>query len=317
MMLSKISVVVAALLLQEAWALSMRYPLCLTEPALTLEAGKSPLSVIVNSPMENRCEAALYFSDPSFLPVRYSFKSLDCDGGQILTFTVPKGSPSGDFDIIWQCTGLAPICNHGVIYGGDADSSIPSDNTGRVGCLVERMETRTTLVTVTRSSTTLVETAPTVVVTSSTSYLPTVDDQTTSAESEFSGTETETKPELTTKAAKRTDTNDSDETTALPQATETETATTKTAEPTGTDISDELTSETQTSTAPAVATLGTDEVPKGEAQDTTNFTPTGDGVFVSTAPKTYTTTLVPAVTASIISTLTVIHTVTAKCTAAS
>ncbi|KAM5353333.1 hypothetical protein ACJZ2D_016765 [Fusarium nematophilum] len=272
-MYPKLSLALTALFLHEVWALSMRYPLCLAEPALTLEAGKSSLSAIVHSPMETRCEATMYFSDPSFLPVRYSFEALACDGGQVLKFKVPEESPNGDVDVIWQCTGLAPSCNHGVIFSGSADSSIPSDPTGQVGCLVETFETKTTLVTVTRSSSTFVETAPTVLVTSSTSFLSTLTETT-----EKLGTTDTT----TTKAVKRIDT----------------------------DASDGTTLETPTTLTSTIALAAETTV----AAETTEPEPTGDGVFVSTASRT-STTLVPVITASIVSTLTVYHTVTARCTA--
>ncbi|KAM6529634.1 hypothetical protein FALCPG4_007764 [Fusarium falciforme] len=277
MMYPKFSLALTALFLHEAWAFSLQYPLCLAEPVLALDAGRSTLSAVVHFPTETRCEATLYFSDTSFLPIRYTFKPLSCDGGQVLNFKVPEGSPNGDVDVIWQCAGLAPSCNHGVISGGRADSSIPSEADGQVGCLVETFETKTTLATVTRSSRTFVETVPTVLVTSSTSFL---------------SAPIETK----TQSSGPPDTDS-----------------TEPAKSTGPSTSDGSSATSGSSTASsAVETL---EVPREEAKTTsTERQTTGDGVFESTASK-MSTTLVPALTASIVSTLTVYHTVTAKCTA--
>ncbi|RSL64915.1 hypothetical protein CEP53_003872 [Fusarium sp. AF-6] len=271
MMHPKLSLALTALFLHEAWAFSLQYPLCLADPVLALDAGRSTLSAVVHFPTETRCEATLHFSDTSFLPIRYTFQPLSCDGGQVLKFKVPEGSPNGDVDVIWKCAGLAPSCNHGVISGGRADSSIPSEADGQVGCLVETFETRTTLATITRSSRTFVETVPTVLVTSSTSFL------------------------------------------SAPVETKTQTSgppDTESSEPA--NSTGPSTSDGSSTTSSAVETL---EVPREEAKTTsTERQSTGDGVFESTASK-MSTTLVPALTASIVSTLTVYHTVTAKCTA--
>ncbi|UPK92681.1 hypothetical protein LCI18_003616 [Fusarium solani-melongenae] len=222
MMHPRLSLALTALFLHEAWAFSLQYPLCMAEPVLALDAGRSTLSAV-------------------------------------------------------QCAGLAPSCNHGVISGGRADSSIPSEADGQVGCLVETFETKTTLATVTRSSRTFVETVPTVLVTSSTSFL---------------SAPIETK----TQSSGPPDTDS-----------------TEPAKSTGPSTSDGSSAASGSSTASsAVETL---EVPREEAKTTsTERQTTGDGVFESTASK-MSTTLVPALTASIVSTLTVYHTVTAKCTA--
>lgn len=77
-------------------------------------------------------------------------------------------------------------------------------------------------------------------------------------------------------------------------------------------VTDTSTSDGSSTASSAAETL---EVPREEAKTTsTERQTTGDGVFESTASK-MSTTLVPALTASIVSTLTVYHTVTAKCTA--
>lgn len=51
--------------------------------------------------MERRCEATIQFSDPSFLPMSYSFESVPCDGLQINVFTIPDGVPNGEAVVIW------------------------------------------------------------------------------------------------------------------------------------------------------------------------------------------------------------------------
>ncbi|SPJ78485.1 uncharacterized protein FTOL_06874 [Fusarium torulosum] len=287
-----------AIFLHSALALSMGYPLCVSEPGLSLEAGKSSISAIVHSPMEKRCEATMHFSDPSFLPLRYSFDEVDCDGSQVLEFTVPPGSPNGDVGIIWQCTGLAPSCNHGVIFGGDADLSLSSESMGEVGCLVEVIQTRTASATVTRSSKTFVEVAPTVVVTTTTRFQRRIEDQTA-----LSTWRTKTKP--------RTDTTD---TTDTADSTDVESVKTVTSSPrsaTTTTIGTAEVRETDEDPTKTSAITLALEITQ-QASETTSM-PTDDGVFVSNANKTP-ISIIPAVTASIISTLTVYRTVTARCT---
>ncbi|KAF4340638.1 hypothetical protein FBEOM_5422 [Fusarium beomiforme] len=292
-MFTKVHFAVAIFLIHGALALSMGYPLCITEPALSLEAGNASLSASVHSPMERRCEATLHFSDPSFLPIRYSFDELDCDDKQVLAFTIPKGSPNGDVDIIWQCTGLAPSCNHGVIFGGTADLAISSESTGDVGCFMETAETRTAPITVTRSSSTFVEMAPTVVVTSTTSFLRKTRNHTT-----FMTRRTETK---TTTGSIESETSGVPSTNLYTTDTDLSTTTRDSTKATSAN------SDTTQVTSPTVAL----EVPQTAAE--TTMKPTDDGIFMSDATKP-TIPILPAVTASIISTLTVIHTVTAKCT---
>ncbi|EGU78857.1 hypothetical protein FOXB_10630 [Fusarium oxysporum f. sp. conglutinans Fo5176] len=293
-MFTKVHFTVAIFLAHGALALSMGYPLCITEPVLSLEAGKSSLSANVHSPMEQRCEATLHFSDPSFLPIRYSFDDeLDCDGKQVLAFTIPKGSPNGDVDIIWQCTGLAPSCNHGVIFGGSADLSIASESTGDVGCLMETAVTRTAPITITRSSATFVEMAPTVVVTSTTSFLRKTKDQTT-FRTRRTGTKTE--PGF-----------DNSETSGVPSSDIESTATGL-----GTTTNDSKEPATTNGVSTGPASTGSDTFPTSsptlalkvpqDAAETT-IKPTDDGVFMSDATKP-TIPILPAVTASIISTLT-------------
>ncbi|KAF4448269.1 hypothetical protein F53441_8303 [Fusarium austroafricanum] len=317
-MFTKAPFTVAIIWLHSALALSMGYPLCITEPALSLEAGKSPLSVTVHSPMEIRCEATMHFSDPAFLPIRYSFGELECDGNQVLAFTVPSGAPNGDVDIIWQCTGLAPSCSHGVIFGGSADMSISSELAGDIGCLVESVQTKTAPITVTRSSRTFVEMAPTVVVTSTTSFLRKTRDQTTTktwrTETKTSADPIESETEGNLRS---TDTAESlDATTSGGTYTvETLTATT----PGGTDTTETFATTSgstglgttdPTTAQTSAATLGLD-LPQKAVETAVRHT--DDDVFMSDATK-MTVPLLPAVTASIISTLTIIHTVTASCT---
>lgn len=265
--------------------------LCLTDPAIPLEAGNSNMSITVDAPMERRCEATINFSDPAFLPVRYSFASVPCDGLQVNIFTVPEGAPNGEVDVIWQCAGIAPSCNHAVISGGLANSSMLLENEGLVGCLMEDLQTKTNLVTLTRPSGTFVKTAPTVLTTSTTSFLsvPThTKTKTTkikaksSTQRETAGTETEAE----TKTIKH-----NEETETAAQAS---TLSVQTVDATGTAADSASTSTAKATSSPT---------PSGS---------TGDGVSVNSASRT--TMSLTAVTMSIFSTLTVIQTVTAKCT---
>ncbi|KLO99135.1 Uncharacterized protein Y057_5063 [Fusarium fujikuroi] len=309
-MLTKVHFSVVISLVHGALALSMGYPLCTTEPALSLEAGKSSLSANVHSSMEQRCEATLHFSDPSFLPIRYSFDDeLECDGKQVLAFTIPKGSPNGDVDIIWQCTGLAPSCSHGVIFGGSADLSIASESTGDVGCLMETAVTRTAPITITRSSATFVEMAPTVVVTSTTSFLRKTKNRTTF---ETHHTRTKTKPGFDESETSGVPYSDIESTatglsTTIPSsdipstATGLGTTTNDSKEPSTTNDIRTGPVSTDSDTFPISSPTLALEVPQNAAE--TTIKPTDDGVFMSDATKP-TIPILPAVTASIISTLT-------------
>ncbi|KAH7131180.1 hypothetical protein EDB81DRAFT_906164 [Dactylonectria macrodidyma] len=261
------------------------------------------MSITFDSPMERRCEATIHFSDPSFLPMSYSFASVPCDGLQINVFTIPNGVPNGDADVIWQCAGLAPTCNHAVISGGLADVSIPLDNEGLVGCLLEDLQTRTTLVTLTRSSGTFVETAPTVLTTSTTSFLSattnTVDKDKTESPSTnieaFSTTKTRTK---TTKTK-----------TGQASTPEAETRTLKHPET--------INTISRTSTLPGHTVDATEGAVDSASASTAVSTSTStrsdseDDVSVSSASRT--TMSLSAVKVSILSTLTIIQTVTARC----
>ncbi|KAK2679054.1 hypothetical protein RAB80_004235 [Fusarium oxysporum f. sp. vasinfectum] len=313
-MFTKVHFTVAIFLVHGALALSMGYPLCITEPALSLEAGKSSLSANVHSPMEQRCEATLHFSDPSFLPIRYSFDDeLDCDGKQVLAFTIPKGSPNGNALV------SPPAAIMVSFFGGSADLSIASESTGDVGCLMETAVTRTAPITITRSSATFVEMAPTVVVTSTTSFLRKTKDRTTFRTRR---TGTKTKPGFDDLETSGVPSSDIESTatgfsTTIPSGDIQSTATSL---GTTTNDSKEPTTTNGVSTGPASS--GSDTFPTSsptlalkvpqDAAETT-IKPTDDGVFMSDATKP-TIPILPAVTASIISTLTVIHTVTAKCT---
>lgn len=46
----------------------------------------------------------MYFDDPAFLPIRYSFKQVRCDGWRLHRFDVPKDVPNGQVDIVWYAS---------------------------------------------------------------------------------------------------------------------------------------------------------------------------------------------------------------------
>lgn len=111
-----------------AKALAAELPLCLQEPVISIEAGVSNISAVlvisgtlllnatntarVDTPLNGLCEATMLFSEPTFLPIRFLFKSIPCDGQQINTFTVPKGVPNGIVEVTWyEITGISsPEC---------------------------------------------------------------------------------------------------------------------------------------------------------------------------------------------------------------
>jgi hypothetical protein len=166
---------------------------------------------------------------------------------------------------------------------------------GEVGCLVEVIQTRTASATVTRSSKTFVEVEPTVVVTTTTSFQRRIEDQTA-----MSTWRTKTRP--------HTDTTDTADSTDI-ESVKTETSSPRSATTTVISATEvRKTDEDPTKTSAITLAL---EVTQ-EASETTSM-PTDDGVFVSNANKTP-ISIIPAVTASIISTLTVYRTVTARCT---
>jgi hypothetical protein len=43
----------------------------------------------------------MQFADPAFLPIRFSFGKIECDGQQINKFRVPLGVPNGEAEVIW------------------------------------------------------------------------------------------------------------------------------------------------------------------------------------------------------------------------
>ncbi|KAK8036610.1 hypothetical protein PG991_001747 [Apiospora marii] len=108
-------------------------------------------------PVGRPCKAMLSFADPDFLPLSYYFDPLPCPGRYLASFLVPAGAPNGDAFVTWQCAGLQPLCSHARISGGSGDPSIDLENAGTAACVSEFLQTTTTLVTSTLSSSVLVE----------------------------------------------------------------------------------------------------------------------------------------------------------------
>ncbi|ETS84076.1 hypothetical protein PFICI_05952 [Pestalotiopsis fici W106-1] len=75
--------------------------ICAWDPPIEIIAGDN-LSARVANPQARRCEASLSFDDPAFLPIRYTFDVLDCDGLQLAEFTVPPTAPNGDAFVLWS-----------------------------------------------------------------------------------------------------------------------------------------------------------------------------------------------------------------------
>ena len=43
----------------------------------------------------------IQFEDTVFLPIRYSFQPIACDGRQLNSFTIPEGVPNGEAHVFW------------------------------------------------------------------------------------------------------------------------------------------------------------------------------------------------------------------------
>ncbi|KAI3322909.1 hypothetical protein HD806DRAFT_536088 [Xylariaceae sp. AK1471] len=160
------------LALPAAWALSPAYTpgLCISSPVLQLNAGCSVVSAVVEDELDRRCIAILSFGNDDFLPVSYSFEPLPCLGQQIASFHIPTDAPNGDAYITWQCSGHVSTCSHANITGGLENPSMKLQHLGTVGCILEALQTSTTLVTVTRSSTTVTTSLPTIFTKTDTSF---------------------------------------------------------------------------------------------------------------------------------------------------
>ncbi|KAI1861528.1 hypothetical protein JX265_009495 [Neoarthrinium moseri] len=153
-----------------AWAGSLAPPLgvCVSEPLLALDAGISTVSTIINDDSSHRCQASMDFADPSFLVLSYLFEPFNCTGSRAMSFVVPEGVPNGRAFITWSEVDADPSN----VSGGSGDPALELRRTGTVGCVTAVAQTSTNLVTTAFSSTTLVETVPVTFTTTSTSYLP-------------------------------------------------------------------------------------------------------------------------------------------------
>lgn len=74
--------------------------MCHWAPPAVIEAGDEVLTRIDN-PWAERCQAMLEFSDGNFLPLTWSFGTIDCPGSRFAEFVVPVGSPNGEAVISW------------------------------------------------------------------------------------------------------------------------------------------------------------------------------------------------------------------------
>ena len=250
-------------------------------------------------PSGGQCEALIESQGPHFLPVTYAFPSLDCSGWQANSFTVPQGIPDGPVNVIWyaaipsiedvfltksrQCTGSDPFCIQAMVSGGFGGLALPLDNTGTAGCILESLQTASTTVQITEASSTVIRTVPTIFTTFSTSYLSTTAGATaTTAADTTAGT------------------------TGATTAADTTAATTSTSTTTG----------SQTSTTPAAGTVTTTNHLSSTqvAKDASGSSPMsgGSSIFMeNTAPGT-TIGLSTAIAATVVSTLIITQTVTAR-----
>ncbi|KAJ9155547.1 hypothetical protein NKR23_g2117 [Pleurostoma richardsiae] len=184
----------AALILLPLWAAAQDHlpSLCQSEPMIQIEAGVTVVSATIDNLLDRPCEAIVTFSDPDFLPVVYFFDSIPCTGREIASFVMPPGVPSGNASIIWQCAGLSPSCNCATITGGTGDPTLTLEHLGTVGCAFESLITSTTLVTMTRSSSTFVETVADILTASTTSFQETSTTTTQATSSDLQSTTTDT-----------------------------------------------------------------------------------------------------------------------------
>ncbi|KAI0163878.1 hypothetical protein GGR57DRAFT_268622 [Xylariaceae sp. FL1272] len=145
--------------------------LCLSGPVLSLHAGVSVVSVVVESEKIQQCIATTEFASIDFLPVTYSFTNFSCPGSHVASFVLPEDVPNGEAIITWRCAGLTPRCDYVNITGGRQRAPIDTQHTGTVGCVLEVVQTGTTLVTMAGPSSTEVRTLPTTLTTLTTSVL--------------------------------------------------------------------------------------------------------------------------------------------------
>ncbi|TVY73792.1 hypothetical protein Focb16_v006016 [Fusarium oxysporum f. sp. cubense] len=290
-------------------ALSSQSSLCFNGPSIPLEAGVSVLSAMIDLPLEGRCEATMQFADSAFLPIRFSFDKVKCEGQQINKLRVPRGVSNGEAEVIWQCAGLAPSYSRAVISGGDADMSSPALYTGIVGCVSEMLQTRTTTPTITHSTATIVETFPTIFTTFITTYLSQASSGKTTPVSPTDGesgtqaigtsyAKTEVKGETSPPDSTTTGASEAGATTAEISAVDAAT----------TDAG-VIGAATSTVTTTGKAASKDDTRPESPGPKTTD----DKGVFLSNAPRT-TAPLATILTLSLMTTLTVTRTVTAECT---
>ncbi|RSL89857.1 hypothetical protein CEP52_014774 [Fusarium oligoseptatum] len=108
------------ILVHSAVTLANLPSMCLLNP-VELEAGLSLVSAKITNAHSAPCTASLYFENPDFLPITYTFKSIPCVNTGRASFPVPLGAPSGEAYITWQCAGESPSCIRALISGGQAD----------------------------------------------------------------------------------------------------------------------------------------------------------------------------------------------------
>ncbi|KAK7435240.1 hypothetical protein CaCOL14_000335 [Colletotrichum acutatum] len=166
----KTSMLSLIILLPRAFAQYQPPFLCVSSPAIPIEAGATNVTATIEDPLNRRCEATVYFADPNFLPISYSFEA-KCPDRKINNFVMPLGAPNGEAHITWHCAGQVPSCTRAMITGGRGDPSLPLQNQGKVGCVSQSVLTRTTLATVTRSSTTIIETVPALITSITTNFV--------------------------------------------------------------------------------------------------------------------------------------------------
>ncbi|KAI7773179.1 hypothetical protein LA080_011634 [Diaporthe eres] len=94
--------IVTALILPVLAAVASSLSLCLSDPPVTLNAGSSAVSAVLDGDIVGQpCKATLSFLDPNFLPVSYYFEAMSCNGQYLTSILIPTRTPNGDAYVTW------------------------------------------------------------------------------------------------------------------------------------------------------------------------------------------------------------------------
>ncbi|KAE9574198.1 hypothetical protein CGMCC3_g9856 [Colletotrichum fructicola] len=167
--------IVAILILSSTAAAQQGRPtVCVSDPAILVEAGSTISARLFDDSWNSRCEAVLRFTDPAYLPMTWTFDPINCKGQLFGQFVVPRNAPTGDAVVSWQCVGqVSPTCSHVQIRNGlgsmDSEELL---RLGKVGCVISSLQTSTSTETQSGPSTTFTRTVTSIMTSSTTSFAP-------------------------------------------------------------------------------------------------------------------------------------------------